>query len=208
MAKTISDGDLVKYGWKMALEKLGFFIGAFLLTLLSFIAVGIVMLILIAIVGDDYALPVVVIGYIAFIALGLVINIGWLRISLGIVDKKKTDFAMLFNGWDAFWRFLGASLLYGLIVMVGYFLFIIPGVILGLKYMWMPWLVVDKKMGVLEAMQKSDDMTMGLKWDLLGFYIITQIIAFLGMMAFFVGSFVTYPTVLLATAKLYRSHSK
>ena len=208
MAKTISDGDLVKYGWKMALEKLGFFIGAFLLTMLSFLAVGIVMFILIAIVGDDYALPIVIISYVGFLVLGILINIGWLRISLNIVDKKKTDFMMLFDGWDAFWRFFGASLLYGLIVMVGYVFFIIPGVILGLKYMWMPWLVVDKKMGVLDAMQKSDDMTMGLKWDLLGFYIITQIISMLGFLAFFVGTFVTYPAVLLSTAKLYRSHSK
>ena len=208
MAKTISDGDLLKYGWKMALEKLGFFIGLFLLTILAFIGVVIVGAILAAVLGNDLAILVMAITYIAVIVLSLLVNIGWIRISLALVDGKKTDLAMLFKNWDAFWGFLGASLLYALIVMAGYILFIVPGVIWSLKYMWMPWLVVDKKMGVLEAMEKSSEMTMGLKWDLLGFQILTVIVSYLGILAFFIGSFVTTPTILMATAKLYRSHSK
>jgi hypothetical protein len=208
MAKTISDGDLLKYGWKMALEKLGFFIGLFLLTILAFIGLIIIGVILVTILGEDLALPVVLLTYLSVIVLSLLVNIGWIRISLALVDGKKTDLAMLFKNWDAFWRFLGATLLYGLVVMAGYILFIIPGVIWSLKYMWMPWLVVDKKMGVLEAMEKSSNMTMGLKWDLLGFQILTVIVSYLGFLALGVGALVTTPTVLMATAKLYRSHSK
>ena len=211
MARTIEDGNLIKYGWNSTLEHFGLLVGMAVLTVLPFVGIGILAALILAALGDSeptVMFILVLLVYIVMIVLAILVNIGWLRVGLAIVDKKQPDFSMLFNGFDAFWRFLGASILYGLIVTVGFFLFIIPGVILMLKYMWMPYLVVDKKMGVMEAMHESDRMTMGLKWDLLGFMMVSYVVAMLGYCAFGIGALLSYPTVFLAMAKLYRSHAK
>ena len=45
---------------------------------------------------------------------------------------------------------------------------------------------------------------MGVKWELFGFGIMCCLINFLGLLCLIVGVFATYPTVLVASALVYR----
>ena len=67
-----------------------------------------------------------------------------------------------------------------LIVLAGFILLIIPGIIWSIKYQYMIYLVIDKNMGIRESMKLSAAMTDGVKWDLLAFEFITGIINVLG----------------------------
>ncbi len=66
-----------------------------------------------------------------------------------------------------FFRFVLVIILYSLIVYVGTIFFIIPGIYFAYKYMFAAILVIDKDMGVVEAMNASSQMAKGIKLNLL-----------------------------------------
>jgi uncharacterized membrane protein len=110
----------------------------------------------------------------------------------------------LFSYRSFFWRYLGGTLLYSLFVLGGLLLLIIPGIIWGIRYQFIPYLIVDKNMSVGEAVRRSNDLTRGSTWELLGFSVVLLVINLLGVLAFIVGQLVTIPITMLAQAYVYR----
>lgn len=202
MSQAFSDGALLKFGWAKAKEKLGFFI---VLALISIVVCG-VFLALWAYFGNLES-PLVYVFVVLYYLVIFLLTIGWMKIVLGLTDGSEVAIADLFKHWNVFLKYVAVSIVYAIVVYVGLFLFIIPGVIWSIKFMWAPWLVVDKGMGPIEAMKESSRMTMGMKWDLFAFYITMQIAVMLGMIPFGLGLFVTIPMGMLATAKLYREQA-
>lgn len=195
-AKAFSDGDMIKLGWNKFQEHVGLLLGTIIVS-----GILILLPLIITMVVDNGIIDFL--GFILYYALAIFFGIGMMRISIAIAGGKSPEFSTLFSGADRMLPYLGVSILYGIIVMVGLFLFIIPGVIWGLKYMFAPYLVVDKKMGVMDALRESGEMTMGLKWDLLGFYMVSSVVVMLGAMAFYVGMIVTVPISMIAMAGVY-----
>jgi len=99
---------------------------------------------------------------------------------------------------------IGASILIGIGTQIGAMLCIIPGLILaGLWMLTLP-LIVDKKMGVIEAMSASFN---ALKSDMLTatlFYLVLSLVAAIGALLCGVGALFTYPLFPLAIAIVYR----
>ncbi len=58
-----------------------------------------------------------------------------------------------------FWRLLGAYILSGLAVLLGFVLFIVPGIIMLRRYYLVPYMVLDQKGRVWESMEKAAAMT-------------------------------------------------
>ncbi|MFA7253082.1 MAG: YciC family protein [Patescibacteria group bacterium] len=129
---------------------------------------------------------------------------GLLRILLDYYDGKKRPISDLFTQVKYFWRLLGATLLVSLIVFVGFILLVVPGIYWALKYQFVPYLIVDKDMNVMEAMKQSGNMTLGVKWQLLGFAFVSLGIIILGAIALGVGIFVAAPIIMLAEIFIYR----
>jgi hypothetical protein len=57
-------------------------------------------------------------------------------------DAEVQDMFAAFNNY---WNAVGASLLVGIIVVIGFILVIVPGIIFACKLAFVPYLVVDKK---------------------------------------------------------------
>ncbi len=133
--------------------------------------------------------------------------IGLIKIALSFCDEQKPSFATLFDAWDCFWRYVGASILYGLIILGGLILLIVPGIVWAVKFSLCYYFVIDKGLGPIEALKASSRTTMGVKWQLFGFGILCALINLLGMLCLLVGVFATYPTVLVASALVYRQLS-
>jgi len=64
-----------------------------------------------------------------------------------------------------------ASIAYGLMVMVGFLLLIVPGIFLALKYQFYGYLITDRGMGPIEALKESGRLTEGAKKDLFVFWL-------------------------------------
>lgn len=196
---SFSDGAILRIAWEKTKEHLGILIGVALLLLMAFGLYFIVW----GLIGEDYTI-VNILFLVAYIFAEIMIGIGLTRFALDIIDGRKLEMKTIFSGLDVFGNFIGAVVLYGLIVIGGYILFIIPGIIWGVKYQFAPWLVVDQGLTPFEALRVSSDMTDGLKWDLFAFHIIIQIVTMLGFFAFLIGAFVTIPLGMLANAAVYR----
>jgi len=156
--------------------------------------------------GAAAALAVLVMFLVVVVVqvVSIIMQIGLVKIALEFVDSRKPTYAELFNNYRFFWRFLFASILYVLILMGGFLLLIVPGIVWALKYGQFTYLIVDKKAGIMESIKKSGQITYGAKWDLFVFGLLLLVINIAGALCFLVGLFATVPTTLLAMAHVYR----
>ncbi len=125
----------------------------------------------------------------------IVLELGLLQIALSFRDGKVPEIEDLFKGYPLFLNYLVATILYGLIVGIGFILLIVPGIYLSLKYQFYGYLIVDKGMGPIEALKESGRLTEGAKKDLLIFWLVL----FCGIVVilFFLGLFVALPIGIL-----------
>jgi len=142
---------------------------------------------------------------VVYLALGLYISIGILKASLRVYDGESPAIGdVLLHSGGYFWRCIGATILYGLAVIVGMALFIVPGFILAIMYSQVANLIVDRDMPILEAFGKSAQLTKGVKWQLFLFGLFCGVVVVLGAAALVVGLFVAIPVVWLAQVYVYR----
>ncbi len=74
------------------------------------------------------------------------------------------DIRDMFEAFHNYWNAVLASLLVGIIIGVGIVFLIVPGIIFACKLAFAPYLVVDRQMTVIEAIEESWRMTRGHAW--------------------------------------------
>lgn len=193
-------GSCYKHGWrqlwKNALELFLILIISFAISLPSAVnrdydGAGAVMLGIFS-----FAYGVLIVGPI-----GYGVAFAYLKAARGDQLKVKDMFEVFRNYWNA----VLASLLVDVIIVIGLVLLIIPGIIFACKLAFTPYLVVDRKMEVIEAVKESWRMTGGYAWKvfligLLGFFI-----SIAGLICFGVGIIVAIMWITLALASLYHA---
>ena len=136
--------------------------------------------------------------------MSVIISIGMIRIALRLCDTGEREFADLFRPYRLFFKFLFASILYGLIVFGGMILLVVPGIIWAIRFQYYGYLVVDKGLGPMEALKGSSAVTQGVKWELFLFGLLIFAVNLLGVLCLGIGVFATAPTTMLATVYVYR----
>jgi uncharacterized membrane protein len=111
------------------------------------------------------------------------------------------------DAWDPrqYLSYLGISLLLGIIMVIGYILLIVPGVIATVMFIAAPYLVVDKKMGPIEALKESKKLTEGKRMQLFYFVLAILGINIVGAIPLGLGLFVSIPVSMLAMVHVYRT---
>jgi len=143
---------------------------------------------------------------IGFWILRLVVEIGLITISLKFVDNKKAELADILT-YKPLVNYALGSVLYGLIVVAGLILLIVPGIIWAIKLQYYSYLIIDKNLGPIAALKKSWKITKGVKWHLFLFALLLGLINILGVLMLGVGLFITIPTTMIASAYVYRKLS-
>src|SRR5690606_16989794 len=90
------------------------------------------------------------------------------RILLNLVDGKITSLNQLLVSGKTVFNILIATLLFSLLLFVGFLLFFIPGIYFALKYSQFQYAIIDKNMGPIEALKESARLTKGKKLTLIG----------------------------------------
>ena len=111
---------------------------------------------------------------VAFSFLGSFLGLGYTKILLELYDKNYSTIGILFSCSHLVVRNLLASILYGLLCLVGFLFFIIPGIYFVLTYGFYHQFIVDKEVGVFEAFSKSAEITRGAKFEIF----ITKVLIF------------------------------
>lgn len=116
----------------------------------------------------------------------------------------RVEFRDLFSARDCYWRLLGATIIHSVLVAIGAMVCIIPAFIVGgLLFFALP-LIVERDLGVFEAMRASRDVTQTNLLMFTLFAFVVQLIASAGGYACYVGLLATWPLMFTITAVAYR----
>ena len=121
--------------------------------------------------------------------------------------SDKLEIKNMFEAFRNYWNAVLANVLVGVIVFIGFVLLIIPGIIFACKLVFTPYLVVDRKIQVIEAVKQSWRMTNGHAWKVFLSGLLAIPISIAGLICFGVGIIVSIMWIRLALASLYHSVS-
>ncbi|MEO1856858.1 MAG: GYF domain-containing protein [Rubritalea sp.] len=132
------------------------------------------------------------------------LGLGLTLIGLNLLRGKDTNLGQLFgqSGTKLF-RLIGASILYGLMVGLGLVFFIVPGIYLGMRFMFYQTVIVDKDLGVIDSLKYSSSLTRDNKWRLFFLFIINCFIVLAGALALIVGLIWALPVAWLTLLVAY-----
>ena len=143
-------------------------------------------------------------AYLLTSLVSMLTQIGYTKILFKLYDGEEVDPRDIFGFYDRLWNFLVLSFLYGIIVLAGAVLFIVPGIIFAVKYGYASYFVIDQNMKPVEALKMSAKITCGNKWKIafLGVLIISTNI--MGALLFGIGFLFTMPLTTLASIHIFR----
>lgn len=126
-------------------------------------------------------------------------TMGLLKVARG----EPVEIGILFQGGKYFWRCLGSSIVFGLMVFIGMLLCIIPGIIVALMFAPFMYVLVDEDSPGIDCLWRAKAVTEGNKLS----YFVIQLaclgINLLGLMALCVGLIFTIPLTSIIAAVAY-----
>lgn len=146
-------------------------------------------------------------GFVISFVVSVLVKMGTINIYLKAHDNIEA--AKFEDLWapQRIVSFTLASLLVGVIVLLGMLLLVIPGIVWALRYSLVPYLVMDRGLDVGEALKESGRITYGHKAKLLGLFFVIGLVNILGAILLLVGLLVTIPLSALAVVHAYRTLS-
>jgi len=194
--KQVKIKEAFSYGWETMLKNFWTFVLAMIITFfVAFFANWLEKL--------SAGIFDIVLWVIYYILMGF-ISAFIVKIALNIFEKRNA-FEKIGEIFPKLIRYVIASLLYSIIVMIGFILFIIPGFIFMIKYQYVLYLIIDKNLAIGEAFRKSNELASGVQWPLFYFFILSMIVSGIGFLCFGIGALFTVPTVWMAVVFVYKS---
>lgn len=132
------------------------------------------------------------------------LGIGTTAFFVSLIENTNFEAKDLFKYYHDFVKIIGVTVLMGLIIMLGYICFIIPGIILTLSYSLVPIILIKKpELGIVETLKYSREKMQGHKLDafVLGLSFIGW--AILGTLTFGILYIWLYPYMQLTFTKFY-----
>jgi hypothetical protein len=118
---------------------------------------------------------------------------------------KATD---IFGAFDVALPLIGVGLLNQFCVVIGSYLCIFPGLAVAGLFMFAPLLVVDQKMGPIQALSESVNILKSQWLMAAAFYFVAALVGGLGGVLCLVGLVATYPVFVLSIALGYLTFMK
>ncbi|MEZ6116832.1 MAG: hypothetical protein R3C28_09700 [Pirellulaceae bacterium] len=194
--RIIDVGEVMSAAWDIFKANMGTLVIATLIIFGVSIAFSVVQQIFMAVAGqaagdnEAAAITIVAVSGLGSILSGVVqafLGIGLIRMFLAAARGQTPEIGMLFSGGDVFIPYLLASILYGIIVGIGFLLLIIPGIILVCGLWPYPYFVVDRKEGITESLSSAWKYTKGNRLTSILLFLIAMGLAILGVLMCGVG---------------------
>jgi len=194
--------EAIKTGWELTKKHLGFSIIVFAVYMGITVGVSAIQTSAERLLGRGLlTFNIMLVEYLILILLGIAI----IKIFLDLYDGKKPEAAAVLNSYEQFFDFVICYVLVTLIVIGGFILLIVPGIIWALKYQFALYLVVDRKMKPLAAIKLSGKMTHGHKVNLFLFWWVILGINILGLLCCCVGIIPSAIVTRFAFVHIYRT---
>jgi len=191
--------EAIAFGWEKAIGNIGFFIVMIIILVAASMAPQIL--------AGAFA-KVKIFAFIFILAgmiLQLELRLGVTKSLIAFADGKKPAIGELFSCFDKrIVTVFVAGILYSLMVFLGTLLLIVPGIILGIKFMFFGYFIVDKNAGIMESFKMSSALTDGSKTNIFLFALLLWLINAAGALCLGIGLIITIPLSMVAVAYVYR----
>jgi hypothetical protein len=135
-----------------------------------------------------------------------VFEYGGSMIFVQAVRKIKPDFEYLIKGFmENYLHIILANLLVFALVVLGLFALIVPGIIIGCRLAFVDYIVMDKKLDPIEAVELSWKLTKGHGWQIFFMGFVSIFIVIFGLCMLIVGIFPALMWISSSFASLYES---
>lgn len=122
------------------------------------------------------------------------------------VRKIKPEFETLIKGFsENYLSIILANLLVFALVVLGFFALIIPGIIIACRLCFVPYIIMDKKLDPIEAVEYSWKLTKGHGWTIFFMGLVSFFIIIFGFICLIIGIFPAIIWVWSSFASLYES---
>lgn len=122
------------------------------------------------------------------------------------IRNEKVDISELFDGFkNNYLNIILANLLTFAIIGIGFVFLIIPGIILACRLAFVSYLVMDKNMDPVAAVEKSWAMTKGHGWKIFRMGLLAILVFIGGLLCFIVGVFVAFIWIGASFAAMYHA---
>lgn len=138
-------------------------------------------------------------------AVGQLIAIGWIAITLDIVDGRPVTAESVTSRFKLFFPYAVAAILFAIAVFVGFVAFLIPGFFVLVAFGFYGFHIIDTgEKDPIAALRASFELTRGNRWRIFGLGVILFLLNILGLIAFLIGVLFTSGISLIAIAHAYR----
>ena len=135
-----------------------------------------------------------------------VIKYGGDLMYLRAVRNQKFEIGEMFDGFKKnYINIILANLLTFSIIGLGFVFLIVPGIILACRLVFVSYLVMDKGMEPVAAVEKSWEMTRGYGWRIFGMGLLAIPVAIGGFLCFIVGIIFSIIWISAAFASMYHA---
>ena len=119
---------------------------------------------------------------------------------------ENADIRGIFSGFQTnYLNIVLANLLVFAIVGIGMVLLVVPGIIFGCRLSFVPYLVMDRGLDPVAAIEKSWNMTRGHGWRIFAMYLVAIVLICVGFMLVIVPAFFAWIYASCAFASLYHA---
>ena len=148
-------------------------------------------------------------GLIAFLYSTLalpVVKFGSDMIFVQAVRKIKPDFELLIKGfWENYLSIILANLLVTALIILGLIMLIVPGIIIACRLSFVSYIIMDKKLDPIEAIELSWRLTRGHGWTIFLMGFVSIFIIIFGLILMIVGIFPAIIWVAGSFASMYQA---
>ena len=135
-----------------------------------------------------------------------IIKFGENYLFLKAMRDEEVDLKVLFEGFKTkYLNIILANLIVTALVIIGMVMIIIPGIIIACRLVFVPFLVMDKNLDPIKAVEKSWEMTKGHGWEIFFMAILSGFIFIGGVLVFIVGAIVSIVWIHSTFATFYQA---
>ena len=116
---------------------------------------------------------------------------------------KDTPVSTLWEPYSHALPLIVMFVLMAVLVVVGFFLLVLPGIYLSIAYSFAPYLIVEKNMGVWEALETSRKAITQYWWRYFGLMIVALVLIIIGAIPLLIGLIWVLPIVAIATGEVF-----
>lgn len=152
----------------------------------------------------DNSIFIAIVGELIYAWITLPVAMGLFAISLDRVAGGEVSNDRLFLFFPQATRLLVTTVLMTLLIFVGYVLLVVPGLYLSVAYLFVLPLLVQRELGMLDALEVSRKAITHRWFTVLGILLVLALINVIGAIPLGIGLIWTIPWTMLAMGVMYQ----